>query len=914
MLSPLIRIRVAGPLSPSSTFRGNSMDLADSLPSKFYTLTNFMNYEQALMEIEKSWVAYRQCERDGVVKSKNFEIKTRDATLPIAVDHSILNRTRHGSLRERRRLVRAQSLVEGTSYSGSSIVGRLETSVSNSRSPSNSTNVDIIDEDETLLSPRWPKSLFNQSKPTSNLELSGINQLQSSRISKNNTRILGEHHVGSSSDDSFERPESGPSPTLNFSTGDDDVSFIQALAAPIPIQISSSSSPSLRGYRLKSPTPPPSLLSPSLTTTKVSRSSSTVHGTAGQSASSGMIVHVRTESEGSKFDENSRNKIETPGQLTLQSRSTSGSGEQLLRLSRASTPSESHTSLLAARSEIALDPSSPVLCGCERHYKNAILSTVVPISLEMCFDLLFSGQRAGRGDALTSEAHRSADGSTDVVVAAWTTDNLQDFAAISSEWEKRKRQLEYSVLFKVPMLSKTSTMCIETQEILQHSSNIIRIHSESKLPNVPYGEQFSSVNQICMTWESPGNTRIKCFTEVRFRKSIMLSGKVEAASLEVSGGFYRELIRQLVEASEAQSTSLIAHSVLPALGPLEAFVRSPNMSSDSVADFKEDGFNGDNSSIATLSAPSKYRRPSGVSAAQSLLSQQYLKNPPTIARRQKLSTSSSPPVEFTLPERASRGIADLVLKGRKNRATTSMKSTDPATSLVDTAPTTHPDTADGGGVITKDKTANLKTTAADLWSTLLKGSLALFNKTSTDVPGSSLANGAISDGHDDLAATSDDTVLNSSTTEPESTAPGESNGIQNDKASVSNTSGIEQMIQDVSVPPWLKKSHIQPRTISRVVIWTFALGLMVSILNAWRLINMVSSVAEIMQTRNDQVDSTVGQYNNFGASIISQHLQKQAYLVPLQIQTEMLRAEILELMDLLETQKMLNQLHQQSRS
>lgn len=61
-----------------------------------------------------------------------------------------------------------------------------------------------------------------------------------------------------------------------------------------------------------------------------------------------------------------------------------------------------------------------------------------------------------------------------------------------------------------------------------------------------------------MTWDSPGSTKIQCFTEVKFKKSIMWSGKVEAGSLEGSGGFYKKLIRQLSElAGSPQGAALV---------------------------------------------------------------------------------------------------------------------------------------------------------------------------------------------------------------------------------------------------------------------------------------------------------------------------------------------------------------------
>ncbi|KAF9357071.1 hypothetical protein BGX26_004280 [Mortierella sp. AD094] len=742
----------------------------------------------------------------------------------------------------------------------------------------------------------------------SSLEPPVTRELQNQRYPKSNRRP-SKYLPASSPDDSFERTGAEPSMIPLNNTGDYDVSFNQTLAAPIPIQVSSSSS-SLRGYKFKSPTPPPSLLSPSLTTTKVSRSSSTVHGAVGKGISPGMIVHVRTGSEGGEFDENTGNRVDAPGKLVLQNRSAS---EELLpMLSRASSPNGCHTSLPLIRSETTQDPSAPVLCGCERHYQNAILSTVVPIPLELCFELLFSGQGAGQGDTLTCEAHRRINGSSDVGITAWTADNFDDSITSSTEWEKQKRQLEYSVLFKVPMLTKTSTLCLETQEVLQHSANIIRIQSESKIPNVPYGEQFSTLDQICMTWDSPGNTRIKCFTEVKFKRSIMLSSKVEAASLEVFSGFYRELIRQLVEATETRS-SMVVRPILPVAASSEALIRSPNTSSDSAIYFKVDDFNSGNSGTTMSTSPLTHRRPSGISAAQSLLSQQYLKSPPTISRHPRVSASSaSTATEFTLPGRTSRRITGLALKGRKSTATDVLKSIDlPTLSPAESPVLGHQDLTESKGIAVDSKAKESGTKAIDLWSEFMRKSLAIFNKTNAHESHSKSATDKTSR---ECTASCGNAELDSSTLESEPSVPGEPTNVPMDKGGPPCLSEIEWSALDNMASHKLEKPHTKPRSISCIVIWTFALGLIISILNAWRLVNTVSSVAQIMQARNDQVSDAAEhpQYNAFGGSMILRHLEKQAYLVPLQIQTEMLRAEIMELKELLEAQRKLKQLSSRS--
>ncbi|KAF9173591.1 hypothetical protein BGX21_004105 [Mortierella sp. AD011] len=714
-----------------------------------------------------------------------------------------------------------------------------------------------VDDEKFIYSFGRTISQFDGSMSASSLDLPVTYEFQNRRRFKSNW-TPSEYRPAPSPDHTFERAGAEPPMILSNNTGDYDVSFNQTLAAPIPIQVPSSSP--LRGGKFKSPTPPPSLLSPPLTTTKVSKSSSTVHGAAGKGTSPGMIVHVRTGSESVDFDENTENRADTPGKLASRNHFTS---EELL-------PKLPH-------------PSS----------QNG------------------PRQGAGHGDTLTCEAHRRANGSLDVGITAWTADSLDDNVTGSSGWGKRKRQLEYSVLFKVPMLTKTSTACFETQEILQHSASIIRVQSESRIPNVPYGEQFSTLDQICMTWDSPGNTRIKCFTEVKFKRSIMLSSKVEAASLEVFGGFYRELIRQLVDVAETQS-SMVIRPVLPAFTS-EALIRSPSISPDSATYSKVDDFSISDLDAITPTSASIYNRPSGVSAAQSLLSQQYLKSPPTISNRPRFSTSSTfTPAEFALPGRTSRKIIGLALTGRRSTATDVLKSIDLLTpSPTETPVPRHQDSIEYKGTVADSTTTKSVTKAIDLWSEFMSKGRAIFNKTNVH---ESHSKPSTSEASRECAAVCDDAEMDPSTLESEPSVLREPVNNPKDKEGPTGLSEIERMASDNMGSRRLEKPRAKPGLIPHIVIWTFAIGLIISILNAWRLVNTMSSVAHIMQTRNNQVDDAAESplHNAFGSSVISRHLGKQAYLIPIQIQTEMLRAEIMELKELLEAQRKLHQLNSRS--
>lgn len=232
--------------------------------------------------------------------------------------------------------------------------------------------------------------------------------------------------------------------------------FTKTLVAPIAIQPSSSKAPSIRSQSFKSPTPPPSLLSPSLTTTKISKSSSTVQSTRGPSQGK---VQIRNEIK-SRILETSEEVDEEPHSdkfKGLTERSASHQG--LLRNNLFDVASRSTVPAITTPPP---EPTSPVACGCSRHYKQAILSTIVPLSVAACFEVLFSGCGTGSGDVLFKDAHRTKDGSTGFKLSAWRND---DAALLGPhQWEGKKRHMEYSVAFKVPC--KFITTCKKFRPML----------------------------------------------------------------------------------------------------------------------------------------------------------------------------------------------------------------------------------------------------------------------------------------------------------------------------------------------------------------------------------------------------------------------------------------------------------------
>ncbi|KAF9900718.1 hypothetical protein EC991_006938, partial [Linnemannia zychae] len=192
------------------------------------------------------------------------------------------------------------------------------------------------------------------------------------------------------------------------------------------------------------------------------------------------------------------------------------------------------------------------------------------------------------------------------------------------------------------MLAKTSTLCHETQEILEHNGHSVRLHSESTTPNVLYGDVFSTVNQVCLTRESSGMTRVKCFAEVKFQKSILWSSRIEASAMEGCGLYYKELLRQLMESESTNShqLDLMRYSAVPSnlsdSAQINQTLQNTSTLTNSASSY---------TTLALETAPAITSTLSqgyiGMSPAHSLLTQQHLRSLPAVAKVAQISTLST---------------------------------------------------------------------------------------------------------------------------------------------------------------------------------------------------------------------------------------------------------------------------------
>ncbi|KAG0334176.1 hypothetical protein BG000_008576 [Podila horticola] len=612
-----------------------------------------------------------------------------------------------------------------------------------------------------------------------------------------------------------------------------------------------------------------------------------------------MTIHVRNESQ-NRILETAEEVDEEPHSSTfarLMERSASHQGLIRSRPALFDTTASRNTIPVITTQPIQ-EPTSPVACDCSRHYRHAILSTIVPLSVTACFEVLFSGCGTGSGDVLFKDSHRTKDGSTGFKLSAWNG----DVNVLGQQWEGKKRQMEYSVAFKVP-LTKTSAACFETLEIVHYRDHAILVHSETKTPNVPYGEQFSTVHQICLTWDSPGNTRIKCFAEVNFAKKILLANKLENSLLESSSEYYREFIRRLVDYAESleegqmlrpagSSASLPTSLKIPLSDSQTTIVSSlpsPTEPNPCLSSTNEHITSGDQAVNGTFT--SGVPGATEMSPALSLLSQQHLRHPPSHKSGARASMDN-------LRSAIAPALPSLDLKQRaatmdKKSALLFIQNILKAPTLPDVASPVLKSKEPKEEKPSKDEKPEKDSAAMALWTDIKKISSAIFTKDPKE------------------KATSD---KDASKDTPQSTVDDTPKPVTESKVKVTEDIGyiVSPIIpvKPAVVPPVVAPTRSSFQWISvRATFALFVFVMAVSVMNMWYLFGVVSSVVQVVQEKHDvSASASFMAFSKFDPSTVSFPARSSESLAPIQTQTEMLRAEIKELLSMLDQARELGQL------
>lgn len=387
-------------------------------------------------------------------------------------------------------------------------------------------------------------------------------------------------------------------------------------------------------------------------------------------------------------------------------------------------------------------------------------------------------------------------------------------------------------------------------------------------------------------------TRIRCFAEVKFKKSILWSSRIEASAMQGCGSYYKELLRQLME-MEATISQEPLHPVRPSV------IRSNTSDSAQTNQQLQHASITTNLAISNTTtsleaAPVMARSSSqgfiGVSPAHSLLAQQYLKNPPTVSKVTQISTTST---DLS---------AESIATGTTTSGITSNDSITPTGS---------------------SKLVALNRSASALWKNIVQTSVELLSKPLSIKATSSKDRGTTLSGDGDCIQGDSDIVSEGSPSQggyQSSTAVSSLDGSaqivveaggSGQESTVTNAELeiLSKVESDATVP----KQAISPIQANSRALWlVLAVAMVMSVLNLWCLFRTVSSMANVIHNSHQGrqpsrahplhhhhwLDRT-GCFHD-GAIGSVQMFSKHLHLLPPHIQADMLRSEMKELTHLLQ--------------
>ncbi|KAF9927336.1 hypothetical protein BGZ67_007555 [Mortierella alpina] len=412
------------------------------------------------------------------------------------------------------------------------------------------------------------------------------------------------------------------------------------------------------------------------------------------------------------------------------------------------------------------------------------------------------------------------------------------------------------------------------------------------------GHFISLLSQICLSWNSPGYTRIKCFTEVEYTRAPSWVSAYEADLLEPIDLFYKELIRRLVESIDKRDTPNSWSATTPtastppsATGPVSQQAIPPTYSTKT-------------------SQPQDPRDPS---PALSLLSQQLRKHPPAQFKSSRASMESVRPTAASVEQPNDSHALTVPIARRNKAAALIIQAMFPAS----IAPTKNmaiisEQAAAKNSSRVGDLVAKSDATAAILWTGLLKKGMSVFktamNRTAK-VPFVTSDSEAVSMDHASKSAfvlsIRSSRVSDKSKSEivDEETADSRLSSTATSccsRARILRSTDGQQSGQQTSRPV---PSY---NTTLRIIFVIFAVGMAISAMNVWHLYSAVSSVVDMLQLNHGSIGLNDAAYEQHLVGIQYDTYRKQQHhyhevLAPIQMQKELLRTEITELMLILDS-------------
>ncbi|KAI7873220.1 uncharacterized protein EV154DRAFT_528530 [Mucor mucedo] len=165
-------------------------------------------------------------------------------------------------------------------------------------------------------------------------------------------------------------------------------------------------------------------------------------------------------------------------------------------------------------------PTGPVNCGCDNHLDKLEAEIEVPISARHLYYLLFSEDNPNYLDIWEKKTVENK--CRELTMTSWETVD-----------GKRERTLKYIIPVNNAMVKLKEAEVVEKQ-IVEKKEDYLRyiVLTSTKTAQLPYADAFVPYVKYCITWVSKSQSKLSCYTGVKFLKNILVKGIVNKAAMK----------------------------------------------------------------------------------------------------------------------------------------------------------------------------------------------------------------------------------------------------------------------------------------------------------------------------------------------------------------------------------------------
>ncbi|GAA5895314.1 GRAM and VASt domain-containing protein [Sporobolomyces salmoneus] len=180
-------------------------------------------------------------------------------------------------------------------------------------------------------------------------------------------------------------------------------------------------------------------------------------------------------------------------------------------------------------------------------YKNEALDCILPTSPDKAYELFFANEEFLKKFLEEKENLKEVD------IGPWKAVD-GDAAAKDDDHALKERDMSYLKPLNAPVGPKQTHCIIHDKNDQMDPETCISNLTTTKTPDVPSGDNFSTVTRSTFTWAEGGGTHVRVTTEVEWTKvNRMLRGVIERGAIDGQKTYHKDLeeaVRAHIEANK----------------------------------------------------------------------------------------------------------------------------------------------------------------------------------------------------------------------------------------------------------------------------------------------------------------------------------------------------------------------------